>query len=168
LETVSVEIEPPQLARLVDFAERPRVRDWSLRAALVRYAQPEPERVNRIVELVRRIEWALRSHRKTIERAGKEIWSALQGDTGAGQHAELVALLEAAAELDRLGDILAEWAVDLAGKRPNAAVDTATEAVARRLDELGVPREEQRPRPSRRGDPARATSASGRRRGTRP
>src|SRR5262249_49752634 len=77
--TVS-EIEPPQLACLVDFAERPRIRDWSLRAALVRYAQPEPERVNRVVELVRRIEWALRSHRKAIERAGQEIWNGLQGD----------------------------------------------------------------------------------------
>jgi hypothetical protein len=160
---VPVEIEPPQLARLVDFAERPRVQDWSLRAAMVRYAQPEPERVNRIVELVRRIEWALRSHRKAIERAGPEIWNALQGDADqAGSHAEVVALLDAAAELDRLGDILAGWAVDLAGERPNAAVDTATKAVARRLDELGVPREEQRPRPPRRGDPAGSTAASGR------
>jgi hypothetical protein len=158
---VSVEIEPPQLARLIDFAERSRVQDWSLRAALVRYAQPEPERVNRIVELVRRIEWALRSHRKAIERAGPEIWDALQGGADqAGSHAEVVALLDAASELDRLGDILAVWAVDLAGERPNAAVDKATKAVARRLDDLGVPREEQRPHPPRRGDPAGSTTAS--------
>jgi len=159
--TVSVEIEPPQLARLIDFAERPRVRDWSLRAALVRYAQPEPERVNRVVVLIRRIEWALRSYRKDIERAGQEIWSALQGGAGqAGQHAEVIALLDAASELDRLGDILAEWAVDLAGERPNAVVDAVTQNVARRLDELGVPREEQR-RPRRGGAPAGSTGVRG-------
>lgn len=160
---MSVEIEPPQLARLVDFAERPRNQEWSLRAALVRYAQPEPVRVGQVVELVRRIEWALRPHRKTIERAGQEIWNALQGDADqAGHHAEVIALLDTASEFDRLGDILAEWAVDLAGKRPNAVVDAVTESVARRLDELGVPREEQRSRPPRRGAPA------GRFRGARP
>jgi len=165
---VSVEIEPPELARLIDFAERPRVRDWSLRAALVRYAQPEPERVNRILELVRRIEWALRPHRKAIERAGQEIWDALQARQGprgedadqAGPYAEVVALLHMTSELDRLGDILAGWAVDLVGERPNAAVDAVTEAVARRLDELSVPREERRP-PRRRGA-AGSTTASGR------
>lgn len=143
------EIEPPQLANLVDFAERPRVRDWSLRAALVRYAQPEPVRANRILELVRRIEWALRPHRKAIERNGHEIWDALQGD---GDRSDVVALLQAASELDGLGDVLANWAVDIAGERPVAAVDTVIGAVARRLDELGVPREEQQPRPSRRRD----------------
>jgi hypothetical protein len=164
-----VEIEPPQLARLIDFAERPRIEDWSLRAALVRYAQPEPERVSRIVELVRRIEWALGSHRRVIERAGQEIWSALQGDADrTGSYVEVVALLDVTSELDRLGDILAEWAVDLVGERPNAAVDAVTEAVARRLDELGVPWEEQRPGPPRRRGPAGSTTASGRSRGTRP
>lgn len=165
---MSVEIEPLQLARLIDFAERPRTRDWSLRAALVRYAQPEPERANRILELVRRIEWALRSHRRAIERAGQEIWSALQGDAdGAARHADVVALLDVTSEFDRLGDMLAGWAVDVVGERPNAAVDAVTEAVARRLDELGVPREEQPTRPPRRRDSA-GSAAAGRFRGTRP
>lgn len=142
------EIEPPELARLVDFAERPRVQDWSLRAALVRYAQPEPERTQQILELVRRIEFALRPHRKAIERGGPQIWSELQEDAGqAGEHAEVVALLRPVVELDRLGEVLAEWAVDLAGERPDAEVDAVTSAVARQLDELGVQREEQRPRP---------------------
>jgi hypothetical protein len=140
---VPAEVEPPELARLIDFAERPRTHDWSLRAALVRYAQPEPERANKILESVRRIEWALRSHRKTIERKGHEVWNGLQGQTG--DHADVVALLRAASELDRLGDVLAEWAIDVAGERPDAAVDAVTSSVERRLDELGVPREEQRP-----------------------
>jgi hypothetical protein len=165
---VSGEIEPPQLARLIDFAERPRVQDWSLRAALVRYAQPEPVRANRILELVRRIEWALRSHRNAIKRDGQQIWSALQADADqAGHHADVVALLHVTSEFDRLGDILAGWAVDLVGERPNAAVDAVTGAVERRLDELNVPREEQRPRPPRRPDPAGSTRVN-RSRGTRP
>ena len=164
---MSAEIEPPQLARLIDFAERPRVRDWSLRAALVRYAQPEPERAQRILELVRRIEWTLRSHRKAIDRAGQEIWNELQGDAEqAGRHADVVALLRPASELDGLGDILAGWAVDLAGERPNAAVDAVTGAVARRLDELNVPREERQRPPGRRD--AAGSAAAGRFRGMRP
>jgi hypothetical protein len=147
---VPVEVEPPELARLIDFAERPRVDDWSLRAALVRYAQPEPERVNKILELVRRIEWALRAHRKAVEREGQQIWTAVQADGDpTGSHADVVALLKAASELDRLGDVLAGWAVELAGERPDAAVDAVTASVERRLDELGVPREEQPPRPMR-------------------
>ena len=165
---MSGEIEPPQLARLVDFAERPRVQDWSLRAALVRYAQPEPERAHRIVELVRRIEWALRPHRRAIERAGHEIWSELQGGADqSGEYAEVIALLHPTSALDRLSDILAGWAVDVAGERPNAEVDAVTEAVARCLDELNVPREE-RQRPPRRRDAEGSTTASGRFRETRP
>src|SRR5262249_41526556 len=65
---VPVELQPPELARLVDYAERPRRDDWSLRAALVRYAQPEPQRVSAILDLVRRIEWALRPHQKLLDR----------------------------------------------------------------------------------------------------
>ena len=167
LRTVPADIEPRELAHLIDFAERPRVRDWSLRAALVRYAQPEPVRANRILELVRRMEWALRSHRRAVERAGQEIWSALQGDVDeADRHRDVVALLHVTSEFDRLGDVLTGWAVDLAGERPNAAVDAVTEAVARRLDDLGVPREDQQPRPPRRRDQAASATPLGRFRGT--
>ena len=54
----------------------------------------------------------------------------------------LVGLLGAAAQLDALGDTLAAWAVDRTGPSPEATVDAATTEVERRLDELGVPREE--------------------------
>ena len=39
----------------LDVAERPRSTGWSLRAALVRYAQPQPQRASDLIELVRRI-----------------------------------------------------------------------------------------------------------------
>lgn len=145
LRAVPVGIEPPELARLIDFAERPRTHDWSLRSALVRYAQPQPERVNGILDLVRRIEWALGQHGKLIEREGEDLWKALENAGRATErNAHVLGLLRAAVELDRLGDVLAAWAVDRAGDRPDAEVDGVTEDVSRRLDALGVPRDERR------------------------
>ena len=147
---MAAEIEPPELARLFDFAERPRIRDWSLRSALVRYAQPEPQRVNDILELVRRVDAALGKNAAKLDREGPAYWNALRHD-GDGPDAYVVGVLEAARDLDGLGEVLATWAVDRAGKRPNAEVDRVVANVARRIDGLGVPREERPPGPRNRG-----------------
>ena len=144
------EIEPPELARLVDFAERPRTRDWSLRSALVRYAQPEPQRVNDVLELVRRVDAALGNNAAALGRDGPALWDALEHD-GAEPDAYVVGVLRAANELDALGEVLATWAIDRAGDRPNADVDRVVADVAERLDALGVPREERPPGPRNRG-----------------
>jgi hypothetical protein len=144
---VPAEIEPPELARLVDFSERPRTDDWSLRAALVRYAVPQPQRVNDILVHVRRLEWALGQQSKRLDRDGAELWQALEsGGDGDG----LVALLGAARELDGLGDVIVAWAVDRTGASPDAEVDAVVADVGARLDALGVPYEE-RPGPRNRG-----------------
>jgi hypothetical protein len=58
------------------------------------------------------------------------------------EHAALLDVLRVAADLDRLGDVLAEWAVERSGEPPDAAVDDTVERVGARLDALGVPREE--------------------------
>ena len=137
-----VEIQPPELARLVDFAERPRVKDWSLRAALVRYAQPEPQRVEALLEVVRRIEYVLAKNTKRFERSGPDIWSAVEVG---GDDDQLVSLLRVARDVDALGDIVAAWAVARKGGRPDDDVDRITRDAARRLDELGIPREERPP-----------------------
>ena len=143
------EIVPAALARLLDFAERPRAEEWSLRAALVRY--PQPQRVNDVLDCVRRVESALARHTAVIEREGPDLWAALEGDGNDGQvDAQLAGLLRAARELDHLGDTLANWAVDVRNKRPDAEVDRVVSSVARQLDALGVPREE-RQRPPGRG-----------------
>lgn len=55
--------------RLVDFAESSRTGDWSLRSALVRFAQPEPTRAGAVLELVRRTDGALKPHRRRLESA---------------------------------------------------------------------------------------------------
>ena len=145
--------EPPELARLVDFAERSRTGDWSLRSALVRYAQSQPERVSQVLEQVRRIEFALHPHNKLLDREGPRLWADLaDGPTPAtGDDALVVEVLRAATELDQLGDVLAEWAVDRTGTHPDTDVDRVVTQVAGRLDELGVAREEQQPRPPGRG-----------------
>jgi hypothetical protein len=144
---VPAEIQPSELAGLVDFSERPRTHDWSLRSALVRYAQPEPQRVNDILELVRRTEWALGKQSKRIEREGPELWATLESGADGD---ELIGLLRAAAALDALGDVVAAWAVDRAGAAPNAAVDATVADVGERLDALGIPHED-RPGPRGRG-----------------
>jgi hypothetical protein len=148
---VPADVDPPQLARLLDFSERPRVEDWSLRAALVRYAQPQPQRVNDLLELVRRTEAALGKQRGVLERDGERLWTALGDGESSAADAYVLGLLRVAREIDRLGDALAGWAVDISGPRPDADVDRVIEEVAQQLDVLGVPVEERPPGPRNRG-----------------
>lgn len=142
------EIEPPELAALVAYAERSRVGDWSLRSALCRYAQPQPVRVSEVLELVRRIEFSLHKQSSRLVKEGPAVWAALEAGSLDGDL--LLGLLDAMRELDRLGDVLADWALDRAGKQPEAAVDETTAEVARRLDAIGVPHEERVPPPGAR------------------
>jgi hypothetical protein len=149
---VATDIEPAGLAHLVDFAERPRTEDWSLRAALVRYAQPQPQRVDDLLDVVRRTEFAIAQHTRLLRGDGAALWAALDGGPATdAEHAHLIGLLRVARELDDLGDVLAGWARDVSIERPDAAVDAVTTRVAARLDELGVPREEPRPPGRQRG-----------------
>ena len=142
------EIEPPELAALVAYAERSRVGDWSLRSALCRYAQPQPVRVSEVLELVRRIELPVHKLNGRLVKDGPAVWAALEA--GALDGDLLLGLLDAMRELDRLGDVLADWALDRAGKQPEATVDETTAEVARRLDAIGVPHEERVPPPGAR------------------
>ena len=150
------EIAPAELARLLDYAERSRAKDWSLRAALCRYAQPHPVRVSTVLDLMRRIEFALGPHTKAIELDGPAHWQAAEtGDAVPGVDPLVGGLLGAMVQLDGLGDVLAAWAGDRAGGRPDAAVDAVTDEVGRRLADLGVPHEDQSARRQRR--PSRGT-----------
>lgn len=146
--------EPPELARLLAFSERARTGDWSLRSALVRYAQGQPQRVSDLLEVVRRIEAALHPFERALRADGPTVWRAmaadeLPADEGARQ---LVALLRTTAEVDRLGDDLAAWADDRTGPRPDARVDEVTAWATAQLDAAGIAREERSgPPPRRRG-----------------
>jgi hypothetical protein len=139
------DVQPDELAQLLDYAERPRVDEWSLRAALTRYAQPQPERVSDVLDHVRRIEFALNGYRKTIESEGPDLWRAVQsGDAAEGDR--LVGMLRAMVQLDQLGEVLAAWAADPRNTdRPDDQVDAVVADVAQQLDRLGIPREERQP-----------------------
>jgi hypothetical protein len=146
------EIQPAELARLVYVTERTRVGDWSLRSALVRYAQPEPQRVSNLLEQVRRIETALHALAKPLQQDGPVLWALVEAeDPPSGPHARIVELLQVVQRVDELADELAAWAEDRSLPRPDAAVDDCVTEVAARLDELGVPREEVPTGPPRRG-----------------
>lgn len=158
-----VEPQPAELARLIDFAERPREGEWSLRSALVRYAQPRAEQVSGLLDLVRRIDFALSPNSKVpkskvpnskvVERTGPALSGALQSDDAPRPEPEatVVGLLRACTELDQLADLLAAWASDPSCGRPDIQVDTTLAAVERQLDDLGVAREERQRSPTRRG-----------------
>lgn len=124
---------------LADLSERPRSERWSLRAALVRYAQPQPARAGAVLAVVRRVEAVLHTQLKRIEREAPELEAAMAAD----DPEPLVQLLLAVRPLDRLGDALAGWAAaGPAAPRPDAELDAVVRDVTARLDELGVPREE--------------------------
>ena len=148
---VPAEIQPFELAQVVDFAERSRVGDWSLRSALVRYAEGQPVRVSQLIPQVRRAEAALHALGKVFEQRGPELWTAVGEGDATPDDAKVVDLVRAAIELDRLGDVLAAWAEDRTGPRPDDQVDAVTADVGKRLDDLDVPREEAQPRRAGRG-----------------
>jgi hypothetical protein len=151
LALVPAALDPPELDRLVDFSERPRTNDWSLRAALVRYAQPQPKQVSDLLDLVRRTEGALGRERARLEQDGPQLWAALEGGGTTDSDSPVVGLLRVARAFDELGDDLAEWATDISRPRPDAEVEEVIDEVAQQLDVLGVPREERPPGPRNRG-----------------
>jgi hypothetical protein len=108
-----------------DFTERRRPpAGWSLRAALTRYAQGQPQRVGDLLGVVRRIQF------------------------GAGKvDADLQPCID---EIEAVADLLAAWAADpWNSHRPDAEVDAVIASVAGQLDSLGVPVEERPTRPTR-------------------
>ena len=140
------DIQPPELAALLDLAERPRADGWSLRAALTRYAQGQPQRVADLLELVRRIQSAVGPELPGLEREGAERWRQVAAGEDDGSVA--VGLLHAMRSIDEVGDALAVWAADPWHQhRPDGEVDAVLNEVAARLESMGVPKEERPGRP---------------------
>lgn len=135
----------PSPAELADYAERARIGDWTLRSALVRYAQLAPVAASAVLELVRRTDGALHPHRRGLETS-----TPAELDAATHDGPPVVALLEVAAVLDELGDALASWADDRALPEPHDVVRRAGDRAFAMLAELGVPRETRPEGPPRR------------------
>ena len=129
---------------LLHVSERSRIGEWSLRSALVRYAQGEPVRVSRVLDVVRRLEAGLKPHLKALEQDRQPADEQVTG------------LLGVAAQLDELGDRFAAWAMTQdPALRPGAEVDELVSALVGELDALGVARDRDRPPSGPGGRPRR-------------
>lgn len=64
----AVAVDDRPVYSLLDYAERTRAGDWSLRSALVRFAQPEPVRAAEVLSQVRRLDAVLRPFTRSLER----------------------------------------------------------------------------------------------------
>lgn len=60
--------EPQPELSLLNYAESPRVGDWTMRSALMRFAQPQAERAGAVLELVRRLDAVLHHVARPLER----------------------------------------------------------------------------------------------------
>ncbi len=60
--------EPQPELSLLNYAESPRVGDWTMRSALMRFAQPQAERAGNVLELVRRLDAVLHHVARPLER----------------------------------------------------------------------------------------------------
>ena len=61
-------VEPRPEHSLLNYAEMPRGDDWSMRSALVRFAQPQPVRSGQLLELVRRLDAVLHHVARPLEK----------------------------------------------------------------------------------------------------
>ena len=97
-------------------------------------------------------------------KEGPVLWAVLTegGDPSDEEADRILALLQVAQEIDALADVVVAWAQDRTGPMPVDAVSRTATEVSRRLDDLGVEREERGgPPPGTRGPRRRKTTSSG-------
>lgn len=138
----------PSAPLLVDYAESSRDGDWSLRSALVRFAQPEPTRAGAVLELVRRTDGALKPHRRRLEKTpvpahpGLGSDAFVDGDDGVVLVAEALVADARAADLARVlvrlpdGAAVVSAYADVTGLGDDDLAAAELLAVAVELDEL--------------------------------
>ncbi|HUW02831.1 MAG TPA: hypothetical protein VMW08_10805 [Acidimicrobiales bacterium] len=145
---------------LHEYVERLHPGGWSMRAALVRYGQPEPRRAAELLELTRRAESGYHEHARRIEREPRlsDLARALEafghdypalldaylleGDPLDDEATSTVPVLAVAAALDDVGALVASWAVEAGADRPDDEIDRVCTRAAAQLDALGVERQE--------------------------
>lgn len=152
---------------ILNYAEAPRVDDWTLRSALVRLAQPHPLRSEAVLQLVRRLDAALKPVIRPLQHHGVHTQRSIPGgaqyiadtrlvdmaadpdllaayrDRVEFDDAELASLhlVRLALELDRLADVMAAWAAAGPINPPLAEIDSTCAEVLKSMNDLGVPEE---------------------------
>src|SRR3546814_11535623 len=111
----------------------------------MRYAQGNPQRVSDVLDIVRRIEFALHPHSRSLVKEGPTLWEALTAGAPPVEPPEpgstewVVELLRAMPRLDALADELAAWAQDRTGPPPADPADPVVAEVGARRAEPGGP-----------------------------
>ena len=145
---VPADLEPPALARLVDFAERPRTDDWSLRAPRSSATRsPNRSASNDLLDLVRRLDSALGRYSTVLQRDGDAVWAVLDG--GGKPADERQARSSICSASRRSSTVSATCSPSgpstSPATRPDDAVDDVIDEIGAQLDALGVPHEERPP-----------------------
>ena len=155
---------------IINYAEAPRRADWTLRSSLVRLAQPHPLRSEAVLQLVRRLDAALKPFVRELQKHPKESSRSIPG--GASNVLDIrvvdlvvrpdsVELSEAerdslhligiALELDQLANTLTEWASAGWADPPVSEIDQTCARVLRLMNDLNVPEEPRWEGPARKG-----------------
>ncbi len=152
---------------ILNYAEAPREKDWTLRSALVRLAQPHPLRSEAVLQLVRRLDAAIKPMVRSLQQHGVTSQRSIPGgaqnisDTrlvdvvsdsdvlaAYRERIELndaeqasVQLVRLALQMDELADRLATWAAAGSSDPPLAEIDHTCARVLKAMNDGGVPEE---------------------------
>lgn len=152
---------------ILNYAEAPRNGNWTLRSALVRLAQPHPLRSEAVLQLVRRLDAAIKPMMRPLQQHG--VQSRRSIPRGADQIADIrlvdlvsdpevlaayremveldeaelasVHLVRLAVDLDELANTLAAWAATGLGDPPVAEIDSTCARVLESMNTSAVPEE---------------------------
>ena len=155
---------------IINYAEAPRQGDWTLRSSLVRLAQPHPLRSEAVLQLVRRLDAALKPFVRELQKHPAETTRSIPGGAsnivGVGvvdlvETPDAVELSDAerdslhligiALELDELANTLTAWAFAGSADPPVGEIDQTCARVLRSMNDLEVPEESQWEGPARKG-----------------
>ncbi len=160
-------VEVDEQNSILNYAEAPRVGDWTLRSALVRLAQPHPLRSEAVLQLVRRLDAAIRPMVRPLQQHGVTSQRSIPGgaqkiaDTrlvdvasdsavlaAYGEMVELddaeqasIHLVDLALQLDKLSNTLSAWAAAGSDGAPLAEIDNTCARVLKAMNDGGVPEE---------------------------
>ncbi len=129
-------VEVDETRSLLNYAEAPRIGEWTLRSALVRLAQPYPLRAEAVLGLVRRLDAALKPFVRTLQKHAVVTGRMIPPSTEGIADARVVdlAVLSERSGVD-ITDVVRRYGSDL--PLNDAEIEAAPlVAVALTLDEL--------------------------------